>query len=117
MVAFLSLFNFGLIPTRTTVLLPQHQSRGGGGGCDGGGGDAGGPSIAVGQKRVRYDELDTKQKKLRKHLQRKLQRRSKAEPNQRITLAMIDQAARDLEFVNGPQGKSLLIQRGQLGLN
>ena len=104
MVAFLSLFNFGLIPTQTTVLMPQHQSRGGGGGCGGGGGGggsgAGGPSNAVGQKRARQDELEPHQKTLRKQLQRKLLKRSKSVPNRKMTQAMVEQAARDLEFVN-----------------
>ena len=57
------------------------------------------------------------QKKCRRQLQRKLQNRAGGKPNQQTSQEVIDQAARDLEFVNGPQGKSLLIQRGQLGLN
>ena len=102
-----------MIPAQTTELLPQHQGRGGrgtgvgSGGVGSGGGKAGeSSSAAVGQKRSR-SELDTEQKKLRQQLQRKLQKRSKAEPSQRLTLAMIDQAARDLEIVNGLQGQNI----------
>ena len=104
----------GLIPTQTTVLLPQHQNRGGGGaggGAGGGGGGGGGSRAAgptVGQKRARSEsELDTHQKQLRKQLQNKLLKTSKAKPHQKTKQPVIDQAARDLEIVNGPQGKSI----------
>ena len=103
----------GVIPAQTTELLPQHQGRGGrgtgvgSGGVGSGGGKAGeSSSAAVGQKRSR-SELDTEQKKLRKQLQHKLQRRSKGKPSRKLTLAMIDQAARDLEIVNGLQGQNI----------
>ena len=103
----------GVIPAQTTELLPQHQGRGGrgtgvgSGGVGSGGGKAGeSSSAAVGQKRSR-SELDTEQKKLRKQLQHKLQRRSKGKPSRKLTLAIIDQAARDLEIVNGLQGQNI----------
>ena len=98
-----------MIPTQMTVLLPQHQNRGGGGaggGAGGGGGGGGGGSRAagptVGQKRARSEsELDTHQKQLRKQLQTKLWKTSKVKPNQKTKQPVIDQAARDLEIVNG----------------
>ena len=97
----------GVIPAQTTELLPQHQGRGGrgtgvgSGGVGSGGGKAGeSSSAAVGQKRSR-SELDTEQKKLRKQLQHKLQRGSKGKPSRELTLAMIDQAARDREIDQG----------------
>ena len=95
-----------MIPAQTTELLPQHQGRGGrgtgvgSGGVGSGGGKAGeSSSAAVGQKRSRSE--------LRQQLQIKLLKRSKGKPSQRLTLAMIDQAARDLEIVNGLQGQNI----------
>ena len=78
----------------------QHQNRGGGGAGGGGGGSrAAGPT--VGQKRAPSEcELDTHQK-LRKQLQNKLLKTSKAKPHQKTKQPVIDQAARDLEIVNG----------------
>jgi hypothetical protein len=76
----------------------QHQNRGGGGAGGGGGGRAAGPT--VGQKRAPSEcELDTHQKQLRKQLQNKLLKTSKAKPNQKTKQAVIDQAARGLEIV------------------
>ena len=53
----------------------------------------------------------THQNKLRKQLQTKLWKTSKVKPNQKTKQEVIDQAARDLEIVNGPQcnpqGKSI----------